>query len=44
MSNTGSERLANTSTDANGDSHWCAECDQCFCTNRGLINILDCVI
>ena len=36
MSNTGSERLANASADANGDSHVCAECDRRFLTNRGL--------
>ena len=36
MSNTGSDRLVNTSTDANGDSHVCAKCDRCFRTNRGL--------
>ena len=36
MSNTGSDRLANASTDANGDSHVCAECDRSFRTNRGL--------
>ena len=36
MSNTGSNRLTNTSTDANGDSHICAECDRRFCMNRGL--------
>ena len=36
MSNTGSDRLANASTDANGDSHVCAECDRRFRTNRGL--------
>ena len=36
MSNTGSDRLVNTSTDANGDSHVCAKCDRCFCMNRGL--------
>ena len=34
MSNTGSDRLANASTDANGDSHVCAECDRRFRTNR----------
>ena len=36
MSSTGSSRLANASTDANGNSHISAECDRCFCTNRGL--------
>ena len=36
MSNTGSDKLANASTDANGDSHVCAECDRRFRTNRGL--------
>ena len=36
MSNTGSDRLANASTDANGDSYVCAECDRRFPTNRGL--------
>ena len=36
MSNTGSDRLANASTDANGDSHVCAECNRRFRTNRGL--------
>ena len=36
MSNTGSDRLANTSTDTNGDSHGCADCDRRFRTNRGL--------
>ena len=36
MSNTGSDRLANASTDANGDSHVCAKCDRCFLKNRGL--------
>ena len=36
MSNTGSDSLANASTDANGDSHVCAECDRRFVTNRGL--------
>ena len=36
MSNTGSDRLANASTDANGDSYVCAECDRRFRTNRGL--------
>ena len=36
MSNTGSDRLAKASTDANRDSHIWAECDRCFRTNRGL--------
>ena len=36
MSNTGSDRLANASTDANGDSHICAECNRRFRTNRDL--------
>ena len=36
MSNTGSDRLANASTDANRDSHECAECERRFGTNRGL--------
>ena len=36
MSNTGSDRLPKASTDANGDSHICAECDRRFRTNRGL--------
>ena len=36
MSNTGSDRSANASTDANGGSHVCAECNQRFRTNRGL--------
>ena len=36
MSNTGSDRLANASTDANGDSHVRAEYYQPFRTNRGL--------
>ena len=36
ISNTGSDRLANASTDANGDSHVYAECDRSFRTNRGL--------
>ena len=36
MSNTGSDRSANASTDANGGSHVCAECNQRFRTSRGL--------
>ena len=36
MSNTGSDRLTNASTDANRDSHICAKCGQRFCINRGL--------
>ena len=36
MSNTGSNRLVKASTDANGNSHVCAECDWHFHTNRGL--------
>ena len=37
MSNTGSDRLANTSTDPNGDSHVCAEYGRRFQrSNRGL--------
>ena len=35
MSNTRSDRFANSSTDANGDFHICVECDRHFCTNRG---------
>ena len=35
-SNTGFNRLVNTSTDANGDSHICADCNQRFHTNRSL--------
>ena len=36
MSNTGSDRLANASTDADGDSHVYAKCDRRFRANRGL--------
>ena len=36
MSNTGPERLANASTDANGVSYICAKCDRHFLTNGGL--------
>ena len=41
MSNTESEQLADASTDANGDSHICAECNRHFRTNRGLNKITD---
>ena len=36
MSKTGSERLANAKTDANGDSHICADCERRFLKKRGL--------
>ena len=36
MSNAGSDRLANASTDANGDSHVYADSDRRFRKNRGL--------
>ena len=36
MSNTGFNRLVNTSTDANEDSRICADCNQRFHTNRSL--------
>ena len=36
MSNTGSDRLVNASTDANGDSHICNKCDRRFRASRGL--------
>ena len=36
MSNTGSERLENAKTDANGDSDICADCDRRFLEKRGL--------
>ena len=36
MSNTGPDRLANASADANGDSHICADCDRRFRTSKRL--------
>ena len=36
MSNTGSDRLVNARTDANGDSHICNKCDRRFRASRGL--------
>ena len=33
-SNNGNDRLTNASTDENGDSHICTDCDRPFRTNR----------
>ena len=41
MSNTQSEQLDSASTDANGDSHICAECNRRLRTNRGFNKITD---
>ena len=38
MSNTGSHRLVNASTDASGDSHIRTDSDRSFRTNRALNN------
>ena len=44
MSNAGSDRLENASTDANGDSYICAECTNVSARTEILINTLDRVI
>ena len=44
MSNTGFNRLVNTSTDANGDSRICANCNQLFIQTEVSTNMLDHVI